>query len=355
MPSDIDTHEFDDLVAALREERPRIDPSFARELDARAAGGFPKPRRRFRLPQISVGMQASAVGLAAVAAVVVTAGVISSSETTSSDSDGGSAATSAARPSQAAKTAPDMTLRSPASGAAAPAPGSLGGRLQEQSASVTLVAPAGDVAEVGDRILGVADQVGGFVVSSDVRATDGTSGGGDFSLRVPADRLDDALARLSRLAHVQSRQQGIEDITAQRNVARDRLLEASAERRSLLGRLAEADSDNEVASLRARLRDVSTAIAAARAELQRVVRRGRFATVAVTLTAKQGGAVAPPDDGKWTPGDAVRDALRVLEVATGVLLLLGAVVAPLALVAAAALAARRVAGHRGRERVLDAV
>ncbi|MEA2124069.1 MAG: hypothetical protein QOI80_851, partial [Solirubrobacteraceae bacterium] len=45
MPETTDMTEFDDIIAALREERPDIDPGFARELDNRAAAGFAKPRR----------------------------------------------------------------------------------------------------------------------------------------------------------------------------------------------------------------------------------------------------------------------------------------------------------------------
>lgn len=360
---DTDVNEFDALVAQLREERPRIDPAFARELDARAAAGFPKKKRRrsFGLPRWhGIPAFVPATGLALVVAAVVVTSLPSgggSSEdvaTSGSSSSSGGAATLAA-PKQAARSADESA------GAAAPSPASppvaLGrARVREQSASMTLLAPAKDVAGVGDRILGVADQVGGFVVSSSVRATDGTSGGGDFQLRVPAPRLDDALARLSRLGHVRERQQGVQDITAERNTARDRLDEASAERRSLLRRLGAATTDNEVTSLRARLRDVNATIATDRAALKRVTTRASYASVSVTLAAQpRKGAVGPVDDHRWTPGDAARDALRVLEVAAGVVLLIAAVLVPLALLGGLAVAGRRYAGQRGRERALDAI
>jgi hypothetical protein len=228
--------------------------------------------------------------------------------------------------------------------------------VQEQSAALTLVAPGSEVADVGDRIIGVADQVGGFVVSSNVRATDGDGGGGDFVLRVPVTRLDDALARLSRLAHVAERTQGSQDITAERNYAREHLQEAQAERKSLLLQLAKATTTAEVESLKARLRDVSNAIQGYRTDLAKVVRRARFAQVSVTLTAKpKHDVVGPEDDGKWTPADAIRDAGRFLEVAAGVVLLVGSVLVPIALLALLALAGQRLAARRGRDRMLDAV
>ncbi|MEA2172314.1 MAG: hypothetical protein QOF76_5614, partial [Solirubrobacteraceae bacterium] len=344
-----ETAEFDDLITQLRDERPEIDPGFARELDTRAAAGFAKPRRRW-LPRLSLltAPGAPAVALGMVVALVVVVAVAGSDP--SRDGAGGSGAassggsTSAFSPppeiAQAQKAVGETTeplLRSQ-SGASADAvapsaarAGVLRGRVQEQSAAITLVAPAKDVADVGDRIIGVADQVGGFVVSSNVRATDGEGGGGDFVLRVPVTRLDDALARLSRLGHVAERTQGSQDITAERNFAREHLEEALAERKSLLLQLAKATTTAEVESLKARLHDVSNAIQGYRTDLAKVVRRARFAQVSVTLTAKPKHAVVgPEDDGKWTPADAIRDAGRFLEVAAGVVLLVGSVLLPLA-------------------------
>ena len=361
--------EFDDIIRALEEERPEIDPGFARELDARAAAGFARPRRRWRiaLPYIAV----PATGLAALAIAI---GGISDSTVSSDDgaAGGGSTAASAPEPAQKAleESAPPVLTAAGDSGALADSVGQsaarsalpsrtnnyIRGRVQEQTAALTLVSDGKEIADVGDRILGVADQVGGFVVSSNVRATDGDSGGGDFVLRVPVTRLNDSLARLSRLAHVSERTQGSQDITAERNVARERLQEAMAERKSLLIRLAAADTTAEVESLKARLHDVSNEIASYRDSLLRVVRRARFAQVSVTLTAKpKHEVVGPEDDGKWTPADAIRDAGRFLEVAAGVVLLVGSVLVPVALLALLALAAQRLAGKRGRERMLDAV
>jgi hypothetical protein len=373
MPDTIDMTEFDDIVRALQEERPEIDPGFARELDKRAAAGFAR-QRRFRLPSLK-NQAAPAVLVGGLAALAITVAVIgggsddlsgagSSSSSASSGDSGGSLAaapkptTQEAAPSTAADggALADRATSSAAAKAGAVAGGR--GRLQEQSAALTLVAPGDEVADVGDRILGVADQVGGFVVSSNVRATDGDSdgGGGDFQLRVPVTRLDDALARLSRLAHVSERSQGSQDITAERNVARDRFQEAQAERTALLKQLAEADTTAEIESLKAQLRDVSRAIAAYKASLKQVVRRARYASISVTLQAKPKHAVVgPEDDGKWTPADAIRDAGRFLEVAAGVLLLVGSVLLPLALLGILALAYQRMSAKRGRDRMLDAV
>ena len=80
-----------------------------------------------------------------------------------------------------------------------------------------------------------------------------------------------------------------------------------------------------------------------------------YSTIGVSLVAdrKAGGAVGGNDD--WSPGDALKDAGRVLEVTASVLLVAGAVALPLGLVALLVWFATRQASHRRRERALDAV
>lgn len=388
MPTDL--KEFDDLIAALRDERPTIDPGFARELDARAAAGFPKPRRRLRFPRISAAVGVPAVACSVLIALIVAASQLGGEETLSStfttepktseapasraesSGGGGSTALPAVQDDRleefSRELAPDAALDSAGTAlralddrrAANRAPGTVRGggprgRVQEQSAALTLAAPAGEISSVGDRIFGVVDQVGGFVVSSSVRATDGNGGGGEFQLRIPTDRLDEGIAQLSEIAHVRERSQGVLDITSERNVSRERLQEARAERVSLLTRLEQAITQTEVDALQAQINNINAAIGSYRADLRRVLRRAQFAVVNVSLVAAGKNETVVPGADKWTPGDALKDAGRVLEVIAGVLLIVGAVLIPIALLAGAILATRRVAGRRGRERALDAV
>ena len=83
----------------------------------------------------------------------------------------------------------------------------------------------------------------------------------------PTRRLDDALARLSKLAHVRSRTQNSQDVTGAL-VSAQRLDAALAERKGLLRQLARADTPNETASIRERLRLVQSEIASARAQVR---------------------------------------------------------------------------------------
>jgi hypothetical protein len=400
--------EFDDIVAQLLEERPQIDPTFARDLDAKAAAGFPR-RRRLPFPSVkwNFPMWVPAGGLAAVVAVVIgisAAGGGSSDDSSGSSVSGATVATvsegeaggdtateeapatgfdnsgggsSASEPSldQAAPAPKDVTplssgeaaresagagtLADPSASNVAPtSPPPLGReRLQELSASVTLEAPSKDIDDVNAEILQVTNAVGGFVVSSNVRSTDGESGGGNYVLRIPVDRLNEGLTRLSRLGHVRERSQGIQDITSERNVARENLQEYKAMRISLLKRIAAADTDAEVAALRAELRGVNSQIGAYRGQLRNVERRASFAQVSLTLVAddKSSAADDKDKDDQWAVGDAFDDAGRVLEVVAGIAVIVLAILIPLLMAGAAILATRRVLGRRGRERALDAI
>jgi hypothetical protein len=243
----------------------------------------------------------------------------------------------------------------PPSGGGSPRSDARRERKVERSATLALQTTPDKVDDVSSRIMAVADRLGGFVVSSSVNTTD-DGGGGNFLLRVPTAKLQEALTELSALAHVRGRTQQAEDITAPFVSARSRLQQAQAERRSLLRRLELATTDAQVEALKAQLGSVDRRIALARRALARVNNRAAYANVSVTLTASgKAGAGAGGGAGHWTPGDAARDALRVLEVAAGVLLVGLAAGIPLALVIAAGVAAARWSTRRARERALDAV
>jgi hypothetical protein len=384
--------EFDDIVAQLLEERPTIDPSFARDLDAKAAAGFPRRRRLAFLPTVKwhFPMWVPAGGLAAAVAVIVAVGAISGTGGGSDDASSGStaqvatvseddqaatgaaggttefseplakeAAPSEARRDSAGAAAGDvLESQSSASTIAPSAPPPLGReRLQELSAAVTVEVPSKEIQAANDQIMVITNQVGGFVVSSNVRSTDGDTGGGSYVLRIPVENLQDGLTRLGRLGHVRERTQGVQDITSERNVARENLQETKAVRISLLKRIAEADTDAEIAALRAQLRSVNAQIGAFRGQLRQVERRASFAQVSLTLTAADKDAAGADEDSddEWTPGDAFDDAGRVLEVVAAVGVIALAVLIPLLMLVAAGVATRRMLARRGRERALDAI
>ena len=78
-----------------------------------------------------------------------------------------------------------------------------------------------------------------------------------------------------------------------------------------------------------------------------------YGTVELSVQGeKRSGAAAA--GGRWTPGDAIGDAGRVLEVVAGVLVIALAVLLPLAILAALPALAGRLVTRRRRERALEA-
>ena len=203
-----------------------------------------------------------------------------------------------------------------------------------------------------DGVVRATQASGGFVQSSQVATGDGHSTA-SFVLRVPTSRLDDALARLSKLGHVRSLQQSADDITNAYNGASTRLAEARAERRGLLRALAKATTAQEISSLRARIADNRRALQRYQREFDAVRNRADYATIGVAVTGVARKHAAVGGGGSWTPGDAAHDAVRVLEVSAGVALIALAVLVPLSLVGAAGGFAAVAVRRRRREAALS--
>ena len=393
---DPDLADLAELAVALRDDRPAPDPAFTRTLDTRVERGFPRPagarkRRGIKWPRVTL----PALGVAAsMFLVVVIATSIPQGGDDSGDGGGGaggaggaggSIAATEEAPSETSSTPPTAAKQraagdesatsdsaepvTPLNSAGAPStaiaplppttpPNSRADRSTrrsvERSAELVLATPPRDIDRAAAEILRVTDDLGGYVVSSSVSS----NSSGQFELRVPERRLQAALSRLSRVAKVRQRTQNAQDITGAVVSVRERLKDARTERRSLLRQLAAATTPNQTSSIRTRLRIVSGQIAAAKRDLGRVQSRATRSTIAVTLLAdRRSSGDDGDDDGAsgWTPGDAFDDAVRILEVTAGVLLVALALLLPVGLVGLLVWLAARQAAQRRRERALDAV
>ncbi len=94
-------------------------------------------------------------------------------------------------------------------------------------------------------------------------------------------------------------------------------------------------------------------IARAQAARDALHRRTAYSTINVEVVTQRPSAGGATGGGPWTPGDALRDALRVLAVALGASLVALAALLPLGLLAAAGWGAWRVAVARRRHSALD--
>jgi Domain of unknown function (DUF4349) len=345
--------ELAELALLLRDDRPEPSAAWATHLDRRVESGFPaRPRRRF----VWVRKAVPAIAVAAVVLPIAATAVLIEPAGDQDDAAGGGSASSVEPASGGGGESAGGVARDQAFAEKAPAPAVLRAgdpdsdrrtrRAQQRSASLTLAAPRREIDTVSSRVSQVTAELGGFVASSSISSSEG----GSLLLRVPSDRLDTAIQRLSRLGRVRELSRRSVDITSSVVSARERLTDARTERKALLAQLADADTLLEAESIRERLEIVSREIASARRALRRVNNRANFADVSVSLVASR---AADEEGGAWTPGDAFDDALRVLEVAVGVILIAAAVLLPLALIWLLAWLALRGVSRRRRERALD--
>jgi Domain of unknown function (DUF4349) len=350
------------LVRDVRSEAPTMAPDFRARLEDRVTDGFAKAPRRARRRFASLRPMVPALGvagcvLAALVAVVLSAGG-GANDGASSSGAGRAAAPAQTESSDAAKSgssaggsAGSGTTSSPA--LAAPAPGPAAPAQQRRvERNTRLELTTTDVQAASDGVVRATQATGGFVQSSQVSTGDGRSTA-SFVLRVPTSRLDDALARLSKLGHVKSLQQSADDITNVYNGASTRLAEARAERRGLLRALSKASTAAEISSLRARIADNRGKLQRYQRDVNAVRNRANYATIGLELTGVARKHAALPSGGSWTPGDAAHDAVRVLEVSAGVALIALAVLVPLGLVGAAGGFAAVAVRRRRREAALS--
>ena len=219
------------------------------------------------------------------------------------------------------------------------------------SASLTLSTTPDKVSAVSDRAIRVVDGLGGYVQTSRVDAS-GDSAHAILVVKIPSEQLDAGIAALSKLAHVKARSQQAEDVTDRREALEARVRDARADRDGLRARLRKATTDAERSRLRAQLDRASRRVTQRRRELNELTRAVSFATVELGIDGDRRGAAAP--GGRWTPGDALGDAVRVLEVTAGVLVIALAVLLPLGLIAVLGVLAGRLLIRHRRERTLDA-
>ena len=364
---DIRERELQELALALRAESPEPSAGFAADLRGRVEAGFPRERRlprpalpgmpKLRRPPLPVLGGVASVLLAVAVAVALTGrsddDVVSGLREPARDSGGG-AARQLSRGGPESKTlesAPqtDIAPAPPAAGAGF-APGESRRRI-ERSAALTLAAPEDRIDNVADGIIRLTDRHRGFVLRSSLSSGDEGTTGGDFELRIPADRLQAALAGLSKLADVRARTQSGQDVTREYASAAERLEVARAERRSLLRRLERAPNDSAAEAIRRRLDLVAGEIRGLRSQVRDLRTRTDYASVTVTLQADEDGGGSSPDPGSGI-GGAVDDAVESLSDSVEIAIRVLGVLLPLGLLGTGALLGARAVRRRRREATL---
>jgi len=346
-----------DLEMLLRDVRPAPEPAWAAKLDARVAARFPKPTPAWKKPLIAFREHFFAFGAVATVGCAVLALVVVGIRYSGGSDESGSSGSAMPMSGSAEESASDS-----GGGSSAPNPTatlspesrtfSSDGRAVISSATLTLSTSPDKVNTVSDRAIRVVDGLGGYVQTSEVNSS-GNSASASLTVKIPSDKLDAGIAQLSKLAHVKGRSQQDQDVTDQRDALEASVRDARADRDGLRLRLSKATTDTERSRLRAQLDRASRRVTQRQRRVNELGAAVSFATVELGIDGERRRGAAAPPEGRWTPGDAVGDAVRVLEVIAGVLLIALAVLIPVGLIALlGGLAGRIVVRHR-RERALD--
>ncbi len=254
-----------------------------------------------------------------------------------SATSGGSAA------SEAAHVSPSIAASGAAGAVSAP------GREQQLAASITLGGTPQDLQATSEQVAQLTVRDGGYVQSSNVQVRQQGASEATLALRLPSARLAAALAAIGRLAPVRAENQSLQDITGAYNAAHRQLSDAEAEQRALLRALAAASTEAQIDSLHARLAASRAAIARAQSSVNSISARASTSEVEVSIL----GDTRAGSEG-LTLHKGLHDAGQVLLVVGIAILILAAVLVPLALLLAGVAGARRTWRRYQRERALGA-
>ena len=224
-----------------------------------------------------------------------------------------------------------------------------GARAQRVNAMLTVeVKDANAVSHAAQNALDLTRSLGGYVVASSVAT--GDEGSASITVRVPVDKVQDAITGLSDLGRLVSQQVTIDDLQQ----SLDELTRREASTRTQISRIrarleSETLDPQTEAVLRSRLQTLRADLVSIRGELAATNAGARMSTIQLSVvTPGATGAVAPASRIDRTLDEALNVLAWEGVVALGLLIVL----APFALVGLAAWLGRRVYRRHEEERLL---
>lgn len=187
-------------------------------------------------------------------------------------------------------------------------------RLVIKNASLTLVVP--DPAKSMDTIATLAEQLGGYVVTANLYKETTSSGlevpRASVTLRVPADRLEEALRRIRAESSQPPLSESLnsQDVTSEYTDLQSRLRNLEAAEAELTRLMKEAQRTEDVLAVYNQLVQIREQIEVIKGQMLYYERSAALSAISVELIADA--AVQPLAIGRWQPQGTLKKAIEAL-------------------------------------------
>jgi Domain of unknown function (DUF4349) len=225
------------------------------------------------------------------------------------------------------------------------------GRLQHYDVSLSLrVRDQDALSKATNEAMQLARSLGGFVAGVEYSSAENTRGDALLTLRVPIGKIDQAIARFSKLGKIRAQHVSIQDLQATVNAQNQAILETRKAIASLQEKLAgslpaarRVELQHQLAAQEGRLK----ALLGGRGQ---TVREGRLATVSLAFTTAKKHAVGAHRPGRI--GRAAHDAWTLLARVGAGAVYLAILLGPLVVIGFALFFIGRALRRRGESRLL---
>ncbi len=191
-----------------------------------------------------------------------------------------------------------------------------------------------------DAIGRMAEEMGGFVVTANLRQTRLASGAevpqASITIRVPAERLNEALERIEAHSNlpVENKNISSQDVTQEYTDLQSRLRNLEAAEAQLVKIMEEARRTEDVLQVYNELVRVREQIEVTKGQIQYFEQSARLSSISVNIIPNE--AVQPLSVGGWQPVGVAREAVQALinglQVIVGAAIWLGLFVIPILIV-----------------------
>lgn len=218
------------------------------------------------------------------------------------------------------------------------------GRKVISNASMFIEVAAGKFQLAYDQANNLADQYGGYIVSSDATATNeaGVLRSGTVVIRVPSQSFTQALASASKLGDLKSRKVETQDVTEEYVDLQARLANAQSQEKALISLMDKAKTVDEVLQVRQVLTQTQQEIEQLKGRIKFLDEHSSYSTIAISLY--EPGSEAQTNGG-WGFIAALKNALHAfVGTINDIIVGLGGALPVLALLALLAWIAYRISG-----------